>query len=80
MTATTARARTTRKLMTEAQRAERITALEECLLAAALAARTLLADDLDKLARGREARTAKSLSHIAHRLQLALETVHGLAR
>jgi hypothetical protein len=68
------------KLMTEAQRVQQIDQLEECLLAACYAARKLLADDLSKLARGREARTAKALSLVAHRAQLAHGMVQELHR
>lgn len=64
------------KLLTEAARAQLLEDLEALVLASAMTARKLLADDLAKLAKGREARSTRSLSLAAHRLQL----VHGQAQ
>lgn len=58
-------------MMNQQKRTAKLEELALCLLQAAQAAQELVTDDLDKLARGREAHGHKRLSLVAHRTQLA---------
>ena len=63
------------KPLTKAQRATKRDELHQLVLAAALRASELVADDLQRLAKDQEAPELRELTLAAHRLQLVLRTV-----
>lgn len=63
--------------LTKAQRATKRSELHQLVLAAALRASELVADDLGRLAKDQAAPELRELTLAAHRLQLVLRTVDG---
>jgi hypothetical protein len=61
--------------LTKAQRATKREELHQLVLAAALRAQELVADDLGRLARDQAAPELRELTLASHRLQLVLRTV-----